>query len=441
MATITKREGKGGVSYRIRVSVGRDAQDKQIFVSTTYKPKATTKKAIEREVALYADEYEQKVRTGRSYEADKTTFAEFIPVWRDNWGKDHLTQSVLEGYISILEYRVLPALGSVKLSKVNAVMIENVLADMRAQKKAIKTIKRTFTAINSVFRYAYRKGVIEENPCQRVELPSERVEKMEKAERASEIRCFNLEQSKAFLAALHGPFPRTAAARVVTNAHGKTYEVSGYTYDVMLPQIEIAFFTLALYSGARRGELCALTWNDIDFKHHTLTINKATARTSDGFVIKSPKTEAGYRTISLPTVVFDELHRWRGEQTEKILALGTYWKGERGKGGLIFTQEDGRMRSPESFYNRFLSIIRSYNEGIDKKIAEGTARAEDKLPEIRLHDLRHSSASILIASGMDAVTVAHRLGHSDVATTLNTYAHAFRTADEEAANKLERLLG
>ena len=441
MASIRKREGKNGTTYTISVSCGRDSSGKQIRTWTTFVPTEKTPAKIKKEVAQFADQFEKRVKEGKFLEADRMTFEEFVPVWNDNWAKEHLTEGVREGYLDVLRSRVYKYIAGVKMSKINSVMIETILSDMRADGKAIKTIKRTFTAINSVFKYAFRKGIIEENPCVRVELPSEKVDKMEKGI-APEIHCFDQHQAKNFLKALKLEYPVNMGGRKRKDSNGNTYSVSPYTTHKTIPTMFQAYFTIAVYAGFRRGEMIALTWRDVDFKSKRISINKAIANTKGGQVVKSPKTMSGYRDIRLPDECFEVLRAWRKEQREEIVRLGSYWKGYRGREvdkNFIFTQADGSMMNLSTPRQRFDRILSDYNTLIDQRIKEGSATESDKLPKIRLHDLRHTSASLMIAKGIDPVTVAHRLGHKDVAVTLNTYSHAMKTEDDVASDTLSQL--
>lgn len=445
MASIQKKEGKTGTSYFIRVSCGFDGNGKRIFRTTTYRPTATTARAIKKEVQEFADKFEERVTKGDFYEGDKTTFEGFIPVWFENWAVDHLTESSQEDYSDILKRRVVPYIGNMKLAKISPVQIENIMQQMKKDGKAIKTIRRTFTATNSVFKYAYRKSIITENPCDRVELPSLKTEDMTKGIDRDEIQCFNLQQGRAFLHALTLKYPVQYRGRTRKDSQGNEYHVAGYTHEEGIPTQWVAFFTLALYSGMRRGEMLALTWNEIDFEEQTVAICKAVAKTQkDGQVVKSPKTQAGYRTIKLPGEVFDILKKLRKEQQVEIMKQGTNWKGTTGRDmddNFLFTQSDGSMMNVSSPRVKFGKILANYNAMVDRRIEEGTATEEDKLPQIRLHDLRHTSASLLIASGVDPVTVSYILGHSDPSITMKVYSHAQKNVIGNAADTLGRLFG
>ena len=123
--------------------------------------------------------------------------------------------------------------------------------------------------------------------------------------------------------------------------------------------------------------------------------------------------------------------------------LGSKWQGKRGKDydeNFIFIQTaSGKAMDLSTPTQKFPSLLKRYNAMIDKRIKEGTATEEDKLPIIRFHDLRHTSATLLIGNGTDIETIAHRLGHSRVSTTLDRYGHPLPENDVKAAQTLERI--
>ena len=183
---------------------------------------------------------------------------------------------------------------------------------------------------------------------------------------------------------------------------------------------------MALFGGFRLGELIALTWDDIDFKSCTVSISKSTAKTKDGMITKSPKTASSIRIVSLPTETMSLLRRWKAEQQAYRLSAGTYWKGI----GHIFIQDNGSQMDISTPNHVFKKIIKRYNE---------SAEEADRLPEITLHGLRHTSATLLIAQNIDIRTVSGRLGHAECSTTMNIYAHALKKQDERAAASIGEL--
>jgi integrase len=179
-----------------------------------------------------------------------------------------------------------------------------------------------------------------------------------------------------------------------------------------------ALYTVALAVGLRQGEALGLKWEDISFSRRTLTVRRALQRAAGKLVFVEPKSATSRRTIPLPTVVIDALHRHRERQGERRHRPGPPW------GGLVFTSNVG---TPIDTRN----LVRSYKALLRK------ARLS---PEIRFHDLRHSCASLLLAQGISPRTIMETLGHSQIGLTLNTYAHVVPSMQRDAADVMDRLL-
>jgi integrase len=178
---------------------------------------------------------------------------------------------------------------------------------------------------------------------------------------------------------------------------------------------------LALSTGARRSELLALRWRDINLQRGVLRIEHSLEQTKAGLRLKSPKTKSGRRSISLPAFAVDMLNEHRKAQLELRLQLGM---GKPESEALVFCNHDGSPISPNYF-----SIMWS----------RAVTRAG--LPKRTFHSLRHSHASALIRAGLDVVRVSRQLGHSKPTITLATYAHEFEEADSGAADAIGKVLG
>ena len=161
--------------------------------------------------------------------------------------------------------------------------------------------------------------------------------------------------------------------------------------------------------------------------------------------IKGPKTEAGIRELTMPDEIFVLLKEWKKEQAALCVKLGTAWKGHRnGKNddgtrdsfdeNTIFIQPDNGLPIHLSTPNhKFHEIVDLYNATRKKE--------EEKLPRIRLHDLRHTGATLLLGEKTDIETVSHRLGHAKASVTLDIYGHALPENDKQAADTLAALFG
>ncbi|MCI4222780.1 site-specific integrase [Dickeya dianthicola] len=168
-----------------------------------------------------------------------------------------------------------------------------------------------------------------------------------------------------------------------------------------------AFFTTLYYSGARTGELLALTWEDINFEEKSININK----TNYNRQVTKPKTKASNRIIMLPSLVIDLLKTLKEHAT-----LGAPIKNDYIVFGEFYTSI-----ATATLHKRFAKYV----------VASG-------IPKILLHEFRHSHASYLINRGVSPLVVAQRLGHSDVSTTLNTYSHLYPSKQAEVVAFMEQ---
>lgn len=209
---------------------------------------------------------------------------------------------------------------------------------------------------------------------------------------------------------------------------GKPYQVAEYQERHTLPTQHKIFFYIALFGGLRKGEIIALQWNDINFSTHSITVNKSTARVRHEQITKTPKTKTSNREITLPAFVMELLKSYKLEQNKYRLSIGSQWIGEN----FLFIQWNGKQMDLSTPYHTFKKIIKNYNKTV-------TEESSKKLPDIPLHGLRHTSATLLISQNIDVRTVSSRLGHAQTSTTMNIYAHSLKKMDEVAADTLENL--
>lgn len=436
MASITARKNKNGeiTSYLITVNLGYDGSGNKIRETTTFHPTAKTPTKIRKEVDQRAVEFEKMVREGTAFSSgDRISFEEFVKQWEDNSLKQKvlsgtLTQSVKEGYINTLNYHVVPFIGHLKLNKIKATHIDRIVTRLLDEGKKPATIRNVFGCVRSCFNYAVRKDLVRENPCVRCEpLPVIR--------RDSKLHTFSEDQVHRFL---NDTLTRDFEFEIKRESQ-RPYSYTEHT-SVSL-QFRV-FFTLAIYGGFRRGELVGLNWEDIDPEERTITIRRSVSLSKEKGnhvqYIKDPKTEAGKRTVKLPEVCFKLLNDWEKEQRQICLQLGTAWKGKRGqdfKKNPVFIQTDtGERMNVQTPTAKFKKILKLYNEAVTKE-----GHKEDCLPIIKLHDLRHTNASHLVANGIDFETIARRLGHSKPSFTLDVYGHALEENDDKASDKLEEI--
>lgn len=171
--------------------------------------------------------------------------------------------------------------------------------------------------------------------------------------------------------------------------------------------------------GLRRGEIAALRWSNIDFENNVIYIQQNAVTVNGKTIVKSPKTQSSKRPLPIGDGMAKELKKIQVSYIEAKIAQG---KSFANSNCVLFT-ENGAMYNPDSITKKWIKFIRKHN-----------------LPDVRLHDLRHSCATLMIENGTPMKTVQERLGHADFATTANIYAHVTAKMQKEAAETMDAVL-
>ena len=177
------------------------------------------------------------------------------------------------------------------------------------------------------------------------------------------------------------------------------------------------FFVIAFFTGMRMGEILALNWNDINFLTNTIYVTKTVYFVNNTSYINTTKTRSGTRNITINQKLAEMLKDWKVKQKEKLEE---------------FTKNTDELQIIQS------TPITITKNMIDKKFKQILERDND-LKKIRIHDLRHSHASLLINQGEDYLVVKERLGHASITTTIDTYSHLYPSKQKKLANKLDDL--
>lgn len=424
MASIRKR----GNSYRVTVSNGRDIHGKQILETATFVPDpARTEKQNLKALEKFVFEFEEKVKSGKYLDGEKITFKSFTESWLTDYAELHLEKTTLQLYRHLLKLHIIPVIGHLKLTRVQPVHLNrlyNTLATERKDGKpggyAPKTIKHVHNLISGIYTAAVKWNIVTDNPCERVQPPKQTPAR-------DKVKYFTLEQTELFLSLLDKNYKDIYRAHDRSTNTGKTYHVAEYTETHKLPTQFKLFFLLAIFCGMRRGELIALEWSDLDFTKGSVSVTKSTSTVNGKPLTKTPKTTTSVRVLSVPASVMQVAKDYRKEQLQYRMAIGSQWQGNN----YIFIQWNGQQMHPDTPYKTFKKIIRKHNTH---------APDSEKLPEIPLHGLRHTSATLLISQNIDVRTVSARLGHAQTSTTMDIYSHALQKMDEKAADALDTLL-
>ena len=176
---------------------------------------------------------------------------------------------------------------------------------------------------------------------------------------------------------------------------------------------------LLALTGMRRGEALGLRWEDVDLEAGRLSVRRALIPNGKTVVVSEPKTARGRRVVALDPGTVNVLKA----QAARQLQEQPEWDEASSDSGYVFTKEDGTPYHPEV-------VSRFFRQAVKRAM----------LPEIRLHDLRHTNATLALRAGIHPKVVSERLGHATVSITLDTYSHAIPAMQEEAAARIAELV-
>lgn len=371
---------KGEKYYMFKVYLGVDP--------LTGKPKYTTRRNFktpgEAKNALYR--LQLSIKDGTYFNKRAETFQDVYDLWIVQY-KRIVEESTFVKTIGIFRNHILPVIGMYKIDKINFEICQKTVNKWQDDLVNFRMVKSYAT---SVLKFAIKNDYIQKNPFSLVEIKNNKKKVWNDKEDRPE-NFYTKEQLLEFLECM----------KQETNF--KAY----------------VFFNLLAFSGIRRGEALALSWKDIDFKKSEIRINKALASGENGLYIKSTKTGAP-RTIKIYPETIPILKEWKKRQRADYLVLGYNTSQPK---QLVFSNER----------NEFLQLTKP------RKWLE-QVRKTYKLPKITTHGFRHTHCSLMLESGAKILEVSERLGHADVKTTMNIYAHLSEEAKDGAVNKLQQFM-
>jgi integrase len=376
---------RGPEKYLIRVFLGRDSAGKRHYHDETFHGKK--RQAQDRLRVLLT-----KHKAGESLKINKDTLGVFLDEWLG--ANTDLKDSTISHYKVILDLYIRPNIGGLMLAKIEAGEIQALYKNLAEGGLSRSTVSYVHTLLKSAFKLALRRRKVPFNPMDGVDAPGGK--RMEEEKRESRMaRVMTADQVTQFLMAA---------------------EDSRFG----------AIFTLAFHTGCRPGELLGLRWENFDASEKTLKIQK-TIKWRKGkksgeleWYLDTPKTESGRRVLFLSEVLIELLSSHRKRQLEERMKAGRIWKDH----GFIFADEVGEPYSQKRLGYQFKQILKA-----------------SSLPDhFNPYSARHTSATLLMASGVNPKTVSDRLGHSDVHITLKTYTHPTANMQAEASEEIERVL-
>ncbi len=455
MASIRQR---GKNSYQITVSTGYNSNGQKLIKQRTVKrPAELTDKQWEKEIEKLAVEFEREVEKGIYLDGSKLTFAEFCEKWLKTYAEIELEPKTVFRYKEMLTSRIIPCIGHIRLDKLQPHHLLEFYENLReagirldikyiAMPELIEIINKqglTLSKLSALSGVSDKtiSNMIKFQPitsksagliCKTLDIKLETVFVTKDESGALSARTVLhhhrlistiLTSAVQWQCLLNNPASRVKAPKT------EKKEVLHYNEEQtkeLLKALDTeemkykAMVLLDVFTGLRLGELMGLNWSNVDLENNTIEVIKASQHlTGMGTFEKKPKNETSVRRITVPAPVMSLLKEYRKWWLEQKVKCGDLWqKSER-----LFVTWDGKPMFTYTLTNWFPEFLKRHN-----------------LPKITPHGLRHTSATLLAAQGLEVAAISKRLGHARTSTTMDIYVHALRQADTVASDLLENAL-
>jgi integrase len=307
----------------------------------------------------------------------KLTLNQFLDKYLETVVRIRVRPVTFNNYENLCRLYIRPELGLRQLAAITPLEIQALYGRLLERQLSPRTIRLVHSTLHGAFAQAVKWRMLSNNPTERVDLPRHKRE---------ETRPLSPEEARRFLKA----------------AHGTRFGV---------------LFELLLATGLRPGEALGLKWEDVDLTTGRIAIQRSLTRAGD---LQEPKTARARRSIPLPPSVTASLRQHRRKQAEERLATPN-WRDL----DLVFPAETGSPMQDRHVVRRYFKPL---------------LLAANLPANIRLYDLRHTCATLLLAAGENPKIVSERLGHASVSLTLDTYSHVLPDMQESAASRLEATL-
>jgi integrase len=315
---------------------------------------------------------------GFQRQGDIQSVARFLADWLESTAKPTLRPKTHHSYAQLIRLHIVPAIGTIQLVKLTPQHVQHMMRDMTDVGLSPRTVQYARAILRRALGYALKWGLVTRNVAMLVD-PPRSVRKP--------VQPLTGDQARAFL------------------AHVKQHD------DRLWP-----FFTTAVLTGLRQGELLGLRWTDVDLDRATLRVSHTLQRIDGAWQFVEPKTRRSARTLSLPAAVVAALRIQKDRQGFEQRIAADLWQDWN----LIFTTPKGTPFEPSNLNGRL------------HKLLDGAG-----LPRQGMHSLRHCCASLLLAQGIPARIVMEQLGHSQISMTMDTYSHVMPAMLRDAADALD----
>ncbi|MFC1972317.1 tyrosine-type recombinase/integrase [Chloroflexota bacterium] len=362
---------KRGNTFSVIVPLGKDASGKKRYKWVT----CPTKREAEAKRAELVHQANSGILA-----SPKGTVGEFIERWLNDYGKQHLSPTTLQGYQSIYRSGIAPILSKIQLKALRPEHIQKYYTGKLASGISSTTVNHHAMVLHKILETAVKWQVLPRNVADSVSPP--RIKQVE-------MHILTEEQAESVLA----------------QAERTPY---------------FALFSLALFTGMRQSELLALRWQDIDLIGAELSVSRAMHRMETGeFIFRGTKTSSSNRSLALSPKTCAILRRHLDSEMDLCVRLGVPFTNDR----LVFCRWDGTPLKP--------GTVRQSWKRLTSRLG---------IVNINFHALRHSHATLLLREGISPKVISERLGHANITTTLNIYAHVTPGMQRQAVEAFDRIL-
>ena len=303
----------------------------------------------------------------------------YLQGWLDTYAVPNCSAKTVQAYRQTVN-RYTVDIAHLQLQKLEATDIQPIYADMSKQKLSNNTIDSLHKVLHIALNTAVKQGVLKRSVMAAVIAPKVVSKQVE----------------------VWDPETRSKAIEVLKDSRFGD------------------FYLLALLTGMRKGELAGLKWANVDLERGRLQVVNTLQRISGrGLVLGVPKTERSRRSIALSDAAVGLLHEVRGKQTIQKAEIADAWT----QSGFVLTHPDGMPLDSEVVSKAFTKLVK-----------------EAGFPDLTMHGLRHTHATILLEQGVNPKVVSERLGHASVATTMDIYSHVLPDMQEKAALAIDAAL-
>lgn len=448
MASIRKIEGKTGTSYKITVTRGTDSSGKQIRHFKTWRPDhPMTARQMEKEVQRVAYEFEKAIEQGFQMD-DRQTFEEYAGYVMHIQEQRGVAPSTMRGYRYAMK-RIAPAFGHMKLRDIRPQTINNFYRELmkpgsaQRHRTAIPKAGLAVAVDNSgigkcsIARMAGINHAVVCNACNGNHISVESAEGIAKAIGRGVKELFLIEHDDkplsnqtirihhAFISVVFAQAEKEMLIQYNPAARATPPPVRNEEPSYLQPDDLARFLdrlegepmkwrTLTYFlavTGCRIGEALGLKWEKFDIESGVVKIDTSMNHIEGIGVYEGPTKTRKTRYVNIPIGFIPRFRKYRAWQAERRLMIGDMWNDH----GLVFPREDGAPMSSHTYRSWLYKFCE-----------------KNSFPRIHPHSLRHTFASVLISEGVDVVTVANMMGHSNTNTTLSTYSHVIEESKRKA---------